>query len=411
MKKIIFFLFYSFILSFAFSTDLDDGIIFSFKYKLNDATRIISTVDENVYINGVLSHRAKILNRIFCKITEIYENGSGKNEATFMTSEAAVSATTFQNFSWGNEYDSIFIRDKSGKYEIGDEYFMPTVRDVPLFLDVPVKKGDEWIGKGHEVHDLRGTFNIKTPFKVPFTASYKYIADEIDEKAGNVLNLIEVKYNIYFESPKPLRITQEVLNAPKITSGYSHQKIWWNNEKGEIDHYSESFEITIQTFYGDKVKFAGTAHAETSPVEKASTDENLKKITNSVSSLGYDDIDVKRGEKGVTISIENIQFEPDSSILMKSEKAKLQKIAEILKTFDNDLLVTGHCADRGTKQNQERISQERANAVAKYLSSLKIRNPNCIFTEAKGATAPLASNATEYGRQKNRRVEITIIDE
>ena len=72
---------------------------------------------------------------------------------------------------------------------------------------------------------------------------------------------------------------------------------------------------------------------------------------------------------------------------------------------------TGHCADRGTKQNQLRISEDRAVSVAEYLSLLNVRNPNCIFTEGKGASVPVAPNTTEQGRAKNRRVEITIMDE
>ena len=125
---------------------------------------------------------------------------------------------------------------------------------------------------------------------------------------------------------------------------------------------------------------------------------------------GIEDVDVKASDKGLTISIENIQFEPDSSRLMETEKVKLRKIAEILRQFDNDLLITGHCADRGSKKNQMKISEDRAVSVAEFLSDLDVRNPNCIFTLGKGATEPVASNSTEKGRQRNRRVEITLMD-
>ena len=93
-----------------------------------------------------------------------------------------------------------------------------------------------------------------------------------------------------------------------------------------------------------------------------------------------------------------------------AEKEKLKKIAEILKTFDNDLLITGHCARRGTVKNQQIISEERAASVAGYLTELEVRDGNCIFTQGKGAKEPVASNDTEAGRARNRRVEITIMD-
>ena len=95
---------------------------------------------------------------------------------------------------------------------------------------------------------------------------------------------------------------------------------------------------------------------------------------------------------------------------MESEKIKLKKIAQILKQFDNDLLITGHCADRGSKKNQMKISEDRAVSVAEFLSELDVRNPNCIFTLGKGASEPVDSNLTESGRKRNRRVEITLMD-
>ena len=59
---------------------------------------------------------------------------------------------------------------------------------------------------------------------------------------------------------------------------------------------------------------------------------------------------------------------------------------------------------------QQLLSEERASAVADYLSKLNVRNPNCIFTQGKGASEPIDSNLTEEGRARNRRVEITIMD-
>ena len=50
--------------------------------------RIVSRVDEKVYINGAFSHRADILNRISVKVTDVSE-GTGTLEATFQTSERA----------------------------------------------------------------------------------------------------------------------------------------------------------------------------------------------------------------------------------------------------------------------------------------------------------------------------------
>ena len=88
----------------------------------------------------------------------------------------------------------------------------------------------------------------------------------------------------------------------------------------------------------------------------------------------------------------------------------MEKLGNILKDFSNDLLVTGHCAERGTVSARQKLSEDRAKAVADFLVQNKIRDELHIFTQGKGSTQPVASNSTEAGRSRNRRVEITIMD-
>lgn len=407
MKKLFTFAFFLFISASCFS---QNAKLLEFRFKKGDKSRILSTVEENVYLNGALNHTSVILNRISCEVTDVDENGTGTCSAVFMTSEKATSGTGRPvNYTWGEEYKSVFARDVRGKYSIDDNFFMPTVRNVPVFPDYPVKCGDTWQEEGHEAHDMRRTFNIPKPFIVPFVADYEYVEDFTDSE-GKTFAVIQIFYKLYFESPATGRMYNQGGMIPLITSGYSNQLIYWDNERGCIDHYSEEFRIMIQTLSGDQIVFAGTAHAEVTEFERVATKENLEKITDIVSELELANVDVKKGEKGITISIENIQFLPDSSVLMPEEEEKLSHIAEILKGFKNDLLITGHCAQRGTVKNQQIISEERAQSVARYLSELNVRPAECIFTQGKGAQEPVASNATEAGRARNRRVEITIVD-
>lgn len=415
MKKIHVFMFLAF-LSFSASFSEEsasfsgEGRLFRFKFSEGDRSRILSRVDEDVFVNGALNHKAVILNRISSEVKEVSGDGSGKTEAVFMTSENATGRNG-NVFQWGNEYSSVFIRSPLGFYDISDEYFMPTVRDVPVFPENEVFPGDKWTAEGHEAHDLRLTFKIEEPFKVPFTASYEYLGDEFDSETKKTFSIIEVKYNMYFESPLPSKSQGiDYLNYPKITMGHSEQKLWWDNEKGMIDHYSEDFRIIIETFYGDNITFSGKASAEVQEFERISTEENIQRIKDFVEDSGLRDVEIKENEKGLSISIENIQFEPDSSRLAASEKSKLRKIAEILSQFENDILVTGHCADRGTRKNQQIISEERAVSVAEFLAELNVRSPDRIFTQGKGAGEPVASNLTEEGRARNRRVEIILMD-
>ena len=127
--------------------------------------------------------------------------------------------------------------------------------------------------------------------------------------------------------------------------------------------------------------------------------------------LAPDEITVKKDEIGLTLSIENIQFKPDSAYLLDSEKEKLKKIVQILEAYpEKDILVSGHTALAGSLESCQKLSELRAQAVAGQLISMGARDSKHIFTKGYGASKPIGSNSTAEGKAKNRRVEITLMD-
>ena len=121
--------------------------------------------------------------------------------------------------------------------------------------------------------------------------------------------------------------------------------------------------------------------------------------------------EVTVSEEGITVSLQNVQFLPDSAILRDSEREKLDFIAEILGRYPaRDILVTGHTALAGTAEGRQWLSEERARVVGEYLLSTGMRRADQIVTRGVGAREPLADNTTEAGMRKNRRVEITILE-
>ncbi|MCQ2592109.1 MAG: OmpA family protein [Treponema sp.] len=239
----------------------------------------------------------------------------------------------------------------------------------------------------------------------PFKANYQYVKDET--KDNTVLNVITVDYNFSYTSTEEERISGSTLAK---STGFSKQILYWDNKKGILDHYTEQFQIKITDIYGTVYIFQGSANAEITEYKSLNNEASLQAIQNFVDELQLENISVKQSEKGLTISLDNIQFEPDSNVLLNSEKQKLQQIASILSKYSNDLLITGHCADRGTPAARQLLSEQRAESVATYLEKLGVRDEYHIFTQGKGSKEPVASNSTEEGRAKNRRVEITIMD-
>lgn len=383
----------------------DSSVQFEFKYKKNDRYRILSTVNEDVFINGEKSHHALIVNRVTARVTETDETGGGITECTFMTTEDSTGSRTGAKFSYGEEYKSVFHRTKNGIYTISDEYFMPTVRDVPVFPDKKLSPGDKWTARGHEAHDLRRIFGLETPYKVPFIAEYKYLGKE---EEGN-LHVFKVKYNMKMKVPQ--NQIPQTEDYPVAMNGFSDETVFWDLEKGAIDHYSENFRIIMETATGAVLEFSGTAQAEVTEFERTATEENLSAVQKKVSDMGIQNVTVSKGEKGLTLSLEDIKFQADSAELLDSEKMKLEQIAQILEAWpENDILVTGHTALAGTAKMRQELSEQRARAVADYMILLGVRDRFHIFTQGFGATRPVAPNTTEEGKARNRRVEITIMD-
>lgn len=379
---------------------------FRFQFGEGDSWRVNSIVREKVYVNQRLSHDAEITNRITVAVSDV-RDGSALHDCTFMTSEK----TSNRTFSWGREYKSAFRRDVSGNYDIAPELFMPVVRNVPTFPEGDVKPGDTWRGSGMEAHDLRDHFGIEEPFTVPFDVLYTYVGP-VDRK-GKKLHLIKADYNLFFDAPSSLapKAADGQRDYPVATMGNSSQRLYWDNELGMLPYYEESFMIRLKLASGVVLEYRGTAEATVTESKLMDRDKIAKEMNDELSRLGIKDTSAAATEDGVTISLENIQFEADSANLLASEKAKITSIAALLERFpDKELLITGHTALAGTAEARQALSEERAAAVATFIISMGVRNPYSVYTRGFGAEKPIAPNDTEANKSRNRRVEITILE-
>lgn len=413
IKKITFTFFYFVLFSFLIAAQ--NAKKFEFKYQEGDNFSLYTTVNEAVKVNGRLSHTTVIENRVTEHVEKVDSDGRGYLLANFMTSElSTLAGLENQTRKWGETFESEFWRAKNGKFEIAPQYFMPVIRDMPIFPDYELNPGDEWSADGYEAEDLRRDLNVKEPFKVPFTAKYKYLGDQEgissdSSKVKKTFSLISARYTLYYETPETA--AQTATDYPVTTAGYSNRTIWWDNEKGQIDHYTEDFKIIMETFYGNQYQFTGKTQAEYTEFKRSATAETVEQVLEKIDGMGLQDISVKKTEQGLTLSLENIQFKADSFELEQSEQEKIKKLAQILNEYpDNDLLISGHTARAGSEESCQALSEERALSVADFIAELKIREKKHIFTQGFGSKVPVASNATEEGKKKNRRVEITILD-
>jgi outer membrane protein OmpA-like peptidoglycan-associated protein len=254
------------------------------------------------------------------------------------------------------------------------------------------------------MHDFRDSFGIADPYRIPFTAQYTFLGNR--EWQGKAYPAFSVSYRIFFEPPA---VPGQVWPARII--GSSDQTVYWDREIGQARAYEENFRMVFTLSNGRTVEYRGKASAEILESARMDKEKIVEEITGDFERLGIEDATVRVVDEGVAISLDNIQFEADTAVMLPGEGAKLDKIAEILLHYrERDILVGGHSAMAGTEAGRLSLSRERAAVVADYLIGKKVRSPDRIVVRGYGAERPVADNRSEDGRRRNRRVEITILE-
>jgi outer membrane protein OmpA-like peptidoglycan-associated protein len=101
-------------------------------------------------------------------------------------------------------------------------------------------------------------------------------------------------------------------------------------------------------------------------------------------------------------------FKVGSAELSANAQSALSSIARVLADYRLSVItVHGHTDDSGNPDSNQALSEKRALAVARHLVSEGVA-PDRILVVGHGAADPLASNASEDGRDENRRVELQV---
>lgn len=109
----------------------------------------------------------------------------------------------------------------------------------------------------------------------------------------------------------------------------------------------------------------------------------------------------------------DVLFDFDKSTLRPEAGPALAKVVAVLQSYPKAaVLIEGHTDGKGNDQYNQRLSEQRANSVRRWLVEHGVATP--MTTRGWGKTRPIAPNTKPNGaddpegRQKNRRVEITV---
>lgn len=102
-----------------------------------------------------------------------------------------------------------------------------------------------------------------------------------------------------------------------------------------------------------------------------------------------------------------VTFDLNSSTIKPAFGNSLSKVADVLIKYGSDATVVGHTDSSGSDSYNQQLSEQRALQVRNYFLDQGV-NSSQLNSSGKGETEPRESNATEAGRQLNRRVELFV---
>lgn len=121
---------------------------------------------------------------------------------------------------------------------------------------------------------------------------------------------------------------------------------------------------------------------------------DAKKMAESIGQTGH-------------MAVYGIYFDFNQSEVKPESEPALEEISKLLSNNPNlKVFIVGHTDNVGKVDFNMRLSQDRADAVKKALASKYQVSPQRMESYGVGQMAPMASNKTEEGRAKNRRVEL-----
>lgn len=181
-------------------------------------------------------------------------------------------------------------------------------------------------------------------------------------------------------------------------------KVLPDGDEGEAYVNPVTSEYKIVLPYGAKYSYRAEAK-EFIGIEKFIDLTQIKEYR----EIKNDVITIARIEVGVDVPLNNIFFEYAKATLSPDSYPELDRIADTMKENPNLVIeVQGHTDNVGSNESNLKLSQDRAEAVRKYLLSKKIQAAR-VTSVGYGETKPIASNDTEEGKAQNRRVQLAIV--
>jgi outer membrane protein OmpA-like peptidoglycan-associated protein len=123
-----------------------------------------------------------------------------------------------------------------------------------------------------------------------------------------------------------------------------------------------------------------------------------------------ENLQLRETESGVVVTLGDVLFASGQAELVEGGRSSLEEVVDLLQTEpDKKIRVEGHTDSSGETEANLLLSEKRAQAVRESLISLGV-DAERVTAMGMGEDFPIASNDTEEGRARNRRVDVILLD-
>lgn len=138
-------------------------------------------------------------------------------------------------------------------------------------------------------------------------------------------------------------------------------------------------------------------------------DQQIRELKEQTAGTGVDVTEVDGGEAILVNLPDGVTFDVGSAVIQPNFRTTLDAVSNNLVQYPNSIIdVYGHTDSTGSDAFNQRLSEQRAQSVTNYMVSRGVASAR-VRWQGFGETQPIADNTTEFGRARNRRVEIKII--
>jgi len=134
------------------------------------------------------------------------------------------------------------------------------------------------------------------------------------------------------------------------------------------------------------------------------TEQMREKLKNQLNQV----LQTTETARGLIVNMSDVLFDFNKYTLKSDAQVKLAKVSGILLAYPNlKLQVEGYTDNIGTDEYNQKLSEQRADAVREFLVAQSVADAN-ITAQGYGKSNPIADNSSNSGRAQNRRVELVV---